>query len=265
MEKIREQERMAGKTMAQQEYFKSALSDFTYEAASGGAVRHLTDLGYTVKQICERLSFPTPYARVQKTVWEHLLAKGILLTEEPGSGSGGQQGKAEYAMEYDKYGRTSFRRIAAREESGETICWKEQRFVIGSSASDSRQKQGFGRNRQGIAGRRGQDSCTGSLAAERSRKLAVYLSEKCKENDGEAYISCGFGKLLRRDPERVDSILPGLYERQREYLTGLPWEDKMCYHRLDQRMQEITVKLYAAGSLQECCYFMKTKERVHLG
>ena len=56
--------------MAEQEYFKSALSDFTYEAASGGAIRHLADLGYTVKQISGQLSFPTPFARVQKTVWQ---------------------------------------------------------------------------------------------------------------------------------------------------------------------------------------------------
>lgn len=49
--------------MAEQEYFKSALSDFTYEAASGGAIRHLADLGYTVKQISGQLSFPTPLDR----------------------------------------------------------------------------------------------------------------------------------------------------------------------------------------------------------
>ena len=49
--------------MAEQEYFKNALSDFTYEAASGGAIRHLADLGYTVKQICEQLSFPTAISR----------------------------------------------------------------------------------------------------------------------------------------------------------------------------------------------------------
>ena len=46
--------------MSEQDFFKSALADFTFEAASGGAIRHLADLGYTVKQITEQLSFPTP-------------------------------------------------------------------------------------------------------------------------------------------------------------------------------------------------------------
>ncbi len=218
--------------MAEQEYFKSALSDFTYEAASGGAIRHLTDLGYTVKQICEQLSFPTPYTRVQKTVWQHLLTTGVILTQEPGSGKGGQQGKAEYAVERDQYGRTSFRRVSAAQEKEETICWKERTFDADGTVS--------------------------------GRKLAVYLSEKCKENEGEAYISCRFGKLIREDTVEWERTMSRLNERQQEYLAGLPWEERICYHRLDGRMQEIAVKLYAAGSLREQCYFKKTEERVLL-
>ena len=34
--------------MSENRYFQKALSDFTYDAASGGAIRHLTDTGYTV-------------------------------------------------------------------------------------------------------------------------------------------------------------------------------------------------------------------------
>ena len=56
--------------MQEHSYFQKALADFTQEAASGGAIRHLADMGYTVKQIMERLDFPTPYERVQKAVWE---------------------------------------------------------------------------------------------------------------------------------------------------------------------------------------------------
>lgn len=217
--------------MAEQEYFKSALSDFTYEAASGGAIRHLADLGYTVKQISGQLSFPTPYGRVQKTVWQRLLETGILLAEEPGSGKRRSGGRAEYVMERDKYGRTSFRLAAAkdgREKAGE-ICWKERKFGEGGGSG---------------------------------RGLAVYLADKYKENNGEAYISCSFGLLLRKEPAAVETVLAALNERQREYITGLPWEEKLCYHRLDQRMQEIAVKLYHAGKLRETCFFMKTGEKV---
>lgn len=230
--------------MSEQEYFKSALSDFTYEAASGGAIRHLADLGYTVKQICEQLSFPTPYARVQKTVWQHLTGTGVVLTEEPGSGRDRRRGKAEYAVEHDKYGRTSFRLISPKEEEGGQICWKERRF--GESADSSS---------AGNAGAK-------IRSAEDGRKLAAYLSGKCRENDGEAYISCRIGLMLKRDPVEYEAAAELLNERQREYLSGLLWEEKVCYHRLDQRMQEIAVRLYAAGKLRESCYFMKSGERV---
>lgn len=246
--------------MAEQEYFKNALSDFTYEAASGGAIRHLTDLGYTVKQICEQLSFPTPYARVQKTVWQRLLDTGVLLTEEPGSSKAQKQGKAEYAMERDKYGRTSFRMVVekdSREDNG-AICWKERRFGESGEAVVYQKRRRFGK--QVFADGRMR---TG-LDAENCRKLAVYLAEKCRENGGDAYISCRFGRLYSKERTEFEAVLTALNERQQEYVTGLPWEDKVCYHRLDQRMQEIAVRLYDAGKLRETCYFMKTEERVEL-
>ena len=51
-----------------QKYFDEALSDFVHDAASGGAIRHLVDLGYSLTQIMQALSYPTPRERVQKTV-----------------------------------------------------------------------------------------------------------------------------------------------------------------------------------------------------
>ena len=112
--------------MAKQEYFKTALSNFTYEAASGGAIRHLADLGYTVKQIAAQISFPTPYERIQKTVWEHFLDTHVILEEEPGSGK--QRETAAYVRDYDAYGRASFRRVSDREMQKTEIAWKEKCF-----------------------------------------------------------------------------------------------------------------------------------------
>lgn len=228
--------------MAEQEYFKSALSDFTYEAASGGAIRHLADLGYTVQQICGQLSFPTPYARVQKTVWQHLIDMGTVLTEEPGNSTNNKQGKAGYVMERDKYGRTSFRLIAVQEKKEQAVCWKERRF-----------------------GEEPARSGAWKPGTEESRRLAAYLDERCAANDGEAYISCRIGLMLRKDPTEYEALMGVLNERQREYLSGLPWEEKLCYHRLDRRMQEIAARLYAAGRFRGCCYFMKTGDKVMIG
>lgn len=91
----------------EQSYFQSALSDFVFDMASGGAICHLTDLGYTVKQIQERLAYPTPYERVQKAVWKHLLDTGVIAMAEQEE----KREKVEYVREYDSYGKASFRRV----------------------------------------------------------------------------------------------------------------------------------------------------------
>ena len=214
--------------MSEQDFFKNALSDFTYEAASGGAIRHLADLGYTVKQINEKLTYPTPYARVQKTVWQQLLDTKVVLTEEPGSGK--VRGKTEYAVERDKYGRTSYRLLTVHGEDAESIHWKERIY--------SRRADG---------------------------SLSEYLAGMCNRNNEEsAYISCYFGLWSRREPEKLAAAIQMLNERQREYISGLLWENRICYHRLDQRMREIIVKLYETGHYQGIGYFLQTAEKIDI-
>lgn len=67
-----------------QKYFEEALSDFVYDAASGGAIRHLVDLGYSVDQMVRSLSYPTPRERVRKTAYRYMLESGLLVKELPG-------------------------------------------------------------------------------------------------------------------------------------------------------------------------------------
>lgn len=64
-------------------YFEEALADFVHDAASGGAIRHLVDSGFSTDQIMERLDFPTPRARVEKTVYRYMTETGILRAELP--------------------------------------------------------------------------------------------------------------------------------------------------------------------------------------
>ena len=64
-------------------YFEDALSDFIYDAASGRAIRHLTDSGYTTAQIVQQLDYPTPFTKVRQTVTRYLKETGILLAELP--------------------------------------------------------------------------------------------------------------------------------------------------------------------------------------
>ena len=63
--------------------FASALSDFTHDMASGGAIRHLADHGYTVSQISKHLDYPTSRERIIKTYTRHLIEKGILFSTLP--------------------------------------------------------------------------------------------------------------------------------------------------------------------------------------
>lgn len=210
-------------------FFQRALADFTYEAAGGGAIRHLADRGYTVGQITERLDFPIPYGKVQQAVWEHFIKRGVILLEEPGSG--GHREKVTYVREYDKFGKASFRRVAEKEE-GEVVCWKELSV-----------------------------NCREAPAEE----ISVLLREKLAENGADgSYVSCDFGLAAQREPGRYQVMLSALQERQRQYISNLPWEGRRVYHRLDARMAEILVCLCEAGQYQGECFFLKTQERVKI-
>lgn len=210
--------------MEEQKYFKEAISNFTYEAACGGAIRHLADLGYTVKQIMEQLSFPVPYERVQKTVWEHFLESGILLLEEPGKGK--VQEKADYVREYDKYGKASFRRVVNQEKSEETVQFKEQHFDAGKDGS-----------------------------------FAAYLTKKCKENEMNAYVFLNFGagglslqESLKVLDVRQQDYMQGLFGEKKTAV----------YHKLNALMRDIVIRLYESGRYHGICYFMKMKDKLIL-
>lgn len=214
--------------MSEQKYFQNALSNFTYEAASGGAIRHLADLGYSVKQIEEQLTFPTPYEKIQKTVWEHLLDTGVLLLEEPGQKR--HYEKADFVKEYGKYGKTSFRRITGNAVDMEQISWKEHHFIEGKDG-----------------------------------KLKDYLAEKCQKNgmDG-AYVCCDFGLCQINEPKKSAERMQLLNQRQKDYVTGLFCQKRIVYHRLDPNMREIIVRLYEKGAYHGNCYFIKTEEKIVL-
>ena len=66
-----------------QGYFESALSDFMFDVAAGGAIRHLVDRGHSVEQIMKELDYPVPRAKVEKAVYRHLLESKVLLSELP--------------------------------------------------------------------------------------------------------------------------------------------------------------------------------------
>lgn len=64
-------------------YFEAALSDFVFDVAAGGAIRHLVDRGYSVEQMMKELDYPVPRAKVEKAAYRYMTESGILLSELP--------------------------------------------------------------------------------------------------------------------------------------------------------------------------------------
>lgn len=158
------------------QYFNQALSNFMHDMASGAAIRHLADSGYTVKQIAEKLSYPTSYEQIGKTVWAHFLETGVVALEKPPTEPVIE--RITYVKEYGKYGRTYFRQ-------------KKERI----------------------------------------------------EQPVREYVSCDFGKRRYQNEEKFLKSLEGLWERDREYILGLPWPLQTVYHVLDERMERISEML----------------------
>lgn len=214
--------------MAENEYFKQALSSFAMDMASGGAIKHLTNQGYTVRQIVNKLDFPTPYEKVQELVWKQMIENGCLLLEEPGNGT--EHEKVDYIQETDSLGRKSFRKVVVSCENDTRIHWKEWNYTWKSEDS-----------------------------------FRVFLDERCVKNgEQDSYVRCDFGLRKYRNPKGYERTIQKLTAQQKEYILGLPWELRPVYHQLNLRMREIVATLYAAGEFHGCLYFRKTREKITL-
>lgn len=232
-------------------YFQSALSNFVTDAACGGAVRHLTDLGYTLDQIVDRLDYPAPREKVQRIMMEYLYESRILLRKEPSESW--PAGKAQYVQEQNAYGRRTMRKIG-NDSKG------QNKMTDAPEMTALPQKTFLWKERVYERGRDG--------------KLTEMLHRKCEENgEGLSYISCPFGAFdidldsrngEGRSTKTIEEVMSCLNGRQKEYLRGIRWDQPVLYHRLDQRMREITGKLYEAKAYSGVCYFIATQEKISL-
>ncbi len=230
--------------MQENSYFQKALADFTQEAASGGAIRHLADLGYTVEEIQRELAFPTPISRIRRVVWEHLLDTGVVLREVPGTGA--VREKVAYVREYDQYGKPSFRRVAASDQH------------VGNSTRQAGAAMETYETMQACGSMPGWKI----LEVPVQEAFPALLSRKIAENGEEyAYVSCDFGIIAAKEPERFARMLQTLEGRQRAYVEGLPWEERRVYHRLVPRLAAGILRLQEAGLYEGELYFLKTGEK----
>lgn len=172
-------------------YFEAALSDFVFDVAAGGAIRHLTDRGHSVEQIMKELDYPVPRQRVEKAVYRHLTESGILLGRLPA-----EDGKMKLHL--------------LQTGGGED----KSKFL---------------------------------------KTLAEYIEKYGERN---SYMECPFGIWKEDDEERLQQVTACLTSREREYILGIRWERHLMYHRLNDRMREIGMKL-AAGTEEAWRFFFK--------
>lgn len=87
--------------------FNKALSNFINDAAAGGAVRHLADLGYSISEISENIDYPISKEKIAGYMWEHFVSIGKICLDEPQP----THEKQSFVKEQDAFGRISFRRV----------------------------------------------------------------------------------------------------------------------------------------------------------
>lgn len=252
--------------------FQSALSDFTFDAACGGAIRHLADSGFTAKQIMERLDYPISGERVRKAIYKHFCDTCVILEKSPEEEL--PETKPEYVMEYDSYGKPSYRRKSTASTEGilsgaasAATAWKEIIYhptaVLAGPLSGKVSGKKFGRPGQVISKIAHKDSHQEVVNRDpgRGAELSAFLAERCRQKDEKVYISCDFGIP---DSAAAKGI-PLLNGRQQEYLEGIPWPRRRVYHRLDHRMKEILCSLYEQHAYEGNCYFLSGKEKLTIG
>lgn len=221
-------------TSPDRDVFQNALSDFAFEAACGGAIRHLADNGLTAVQIMERLDYPISGERVRKALYKHLCDTNVILEKSPEERL--PVAKAEYILEYNSYGKPSYRRKSTASTEG---------TLAGCELTGAVWKEIVYRPASGHSGR--------------GAELFIFLTKKSSQKKEEpAYLSCDFGI-----PDSVSakgiSLLNG---RQQEYLEGILWPRHRIYHKLDQRMKEILCSLYEQGAYEGICYFPAQREKL---
>jgi hypothetical protein len=196
------------------DYFSKALSNFTNDIASGDAIRHLADLGYTVNEIHDRLDFPTPHSRIADTVWKHYIATGVIRLEKP---DGRPVEKVSYVREYDSLGRAYFKQVREVVMPPGVQSSKDR---WGSQDRWSSQEAGFS---QGDVGH-----SSGSIDVEGEDPAPL------------KYIPVDFGIRIYQNRAAFEESLADLEPRDRDYILSLPWPLKTVWHIADERMSRIS-------------------------
>ncbi len=87
-------------------YFNEALGDFVNEAANGGVIRHLTDLGYSAEEIREHLAFQISDESLNEQIRKRQIENGTIEL-----GPGEEPKNYHIEKEQNEYGKITFRKV----------------------------------------------------------------------------------------------------------------------------------------------------------
>lgn len=244
-----------------EKYFKEALKEFTYDVASGGAIEHLANLGYTPSQIHGMLDFPTPLERVKETYYKWCVKNKIIVEDESEFSRG--LSKSHFVTEYDEYGHKSFRKVIQTGacEGADITTFKTVTYMpglhgtfkdflkeysgisendrIGSSTEQNTELNATPNTKQNAA------SST-ELNAKPNTKLSAASSTELNTVLNSAknlYVTCDFGRRAYRDKEAFASFLSVLTDEERNYIKEIPWKLENVWHVMDARMSDIVLTL----------------------
>lgn len=172
------------------EYFQAALSDFVFDVAAGGAIRHLVDRGHSVEQIMKELDYPVPRTKVEKAVYRYMTETGILIAKLPP-----EDDNVRIHLLHEKDGKKLHEAIIR------------------------------------------------------------YSEEYGIEN---SYMECPFRKWIKDDKCKLQQVISCLTSREQEYILGICWEQNVMYHRLNERMREIGIKLSMHTDEEWKFYFIES-------
>ncbi len=100
------------------------------------------------------------------------------------------------------------------------------------------------------------------------KEFSACLRERIQSNGEEnSYMSCPFGKLRQRDSGKEETLRmlhSCLTGREQEYIMGIPWDQPVMYHRLNDRMLEIGKQLGMHSQIPVQFYFLRTMERLQI-
>ncbi|MCR4596068.1 MAG: hypothetical protein K5673_04715 [Lachnospiraceae bacterium] len=166
------------------EHFNNALSGFIQDFAGGGAVRHMADMGLTVREIRDRLDYPLSESVVADIVWKHFTDTGVIRSTEPDSSP---IEKKSYIKEIDSYGRTTFRMVTEKTEApdeGYIECTFGILKAKDGRAYDEALNRLEARDREYISGLPWPRRKVWHVADERMCRIMKVLQDQCSSSAG---------------------------------------------------------------------------------